>query len=97
MKTTLNNTKEIKLNHDQNIFSVSAAFIDFRNRGDRQIYYMLENYDRDWRTTAVEERIQYYKVPPGNYIFRIKSPGAANDAWVEKSLSITISPPWWST
>jgi signal transduction histidine kinase/ligand-binding sensor domain-containing protein len=97
LKTTWYNTREISLKHDQNVFSLSATFIDFRNRGDRQLYYMLENYDNDWRTSAVEERIQYYKVPPGQYIFRIKSPGAGNGAWVEKSLTIIISAPWWST
>jgi signal transduction histidine kinase len=97
LKTTLDNTKEITLNHNQNVFSFSAAIIDFRNRGDRQIHYMLENYDKDWRTTADEERIQYYKVPQGNYIFRIKSPGSGNGAWVERNIAIVISPPWWST
>jgi len=97
LQTSLYDTKEIKLNYDQNVFSFSATFIDFRNTGDRLIYYQLENYDKDWRTAAVEERIQYYKIPPGHYVFRLKTANASNGDWIEKSISIIISPPWWNT
>ena len=94
---SLYNTDEIRLNYDQNVFSFSAAFIDFRNAGEKLIYYQLENYDKDWRTAGVEERIQYYKIPPGNYIFRIKTANAGTGDWIEKNVTIIISPPWWTT
>ena len=73
LEESLYDTKEIRLNHDQNVFSFSATFIDFRNAGDKKIYYKLENFDKDWRTSGAEDRIQYFKVPPGKYIFRIKT------------------------
>jgi signal transduction histidine kinase/ligand-binding sensor domain-containing protein len=90
-------SKEIRLNHNQNVFSFSATFIDFRNTGDKKIYYKLENYDKDWHTSGAEERIHYFKVPPGKYVFRIKTPKSSNGEWAEKSIVIIISPPWWTT
>ena len=97
LSASLYNTKDILLNHDQNVFSFSATFIDFRNNQDRRIYYKLENYDQDWRTSGAEDRIQYFKVPSGKYIFRIKTASSTNGEWTEKSIAIIISPPWWTT
>ena len=97
LKESLFNLKEIRLSHNQNVFSFSATFIDFRNAGDNKIYYKLENFDKDWRTSSAEERIHYFKVPSGKYIFRIKTANTSNGEWAEKSIVIIISPPWWST
>ena len=97
LQTSLYDIKEIRLNHDQNIFSFSATFIDFRHPADKQIYYQLENYDQGWRTCKPEERLQYFKVPPGKYIFRIKIANSSNGEWIEKSINVIVSPPWWTT
>ncbi len=93
----LDQTKTIELRHNQNVFSFSATSVDFRNASGKTIYYKLENYDVDWRTTQPEDKITYFKVPPGNYTFRIRTPNGTNNDWVEKSIAITILPPWWAT
>ena len=97
VQQSLYNTKEIRLGYNQNVFSFNATFIDFRNTEDKKISYKLENFDRDWHTSGAEERIHYFKVPPGNYIFRIKTANSNNGEWIEKSIAIVISPPWWNT
>jgi len=97
LKESLFTTKEIRLNHDQNVFSISATFIDFRSVPGKKIYYQLENYDNEWRTAGAEDKIQYYKVAPGEYIFRIKTTNGSTGEWLEKSMAIIISPPWWAT
>ena len=97
LQESLYNTKEIRLNHDQNVFSFSATFIDFRNTSDKKILYKLENYDQEWHSSGAEERIQYFNLPHGKYILRIKTANTSNGEWIEKSISIIISPPWWST
>ena len=94
---SLFNTEEIRLNHDQNVFSFSATFIDFRHADSKQILYKLENFDNDWHVSGAEERIQYFKVPPGKYIFHIKTPDTSNGDWIEKTIDILILPPWWNT
>ena len=97
LQKSLYDAEEIRLNYDQNIFSISATFIDFRNTGDKRIYYKLENYDKDWRASGAEERIHYFKVPPGEYNFRIKSASSNTGEWKGKSIAVIISPPWWTT
>jgi signal transduction histidine kinase/ligand-binding sensor domain-containing protein len=97
LKEPMYTTKEIRLNHDQNVFAISAAFIDFRTAPGKKINYTLENYDDDWRTADVDDKMQYHKVPPGEYIFRIKIANSRNGEWIEKTMAIIVSPPWWAT
>ena len=97
LQVSLFDTKEIRLNHDQNVFSFSATFINFRNLGEKKIYYRLDNYDNEWRTGSPEERVQYFKVPYGNYTLHIKTANDNTGEWIEKTILIRISPPWWTT
>jgi len=96
LKQSFYQAKEIRLRHDQNVFSLSAASVDFRN-ADKRIYYKLENYDVDWRVAQSEDKITYFKVPPGNYFFRIKTANGINNDWIEKSINVVVLPPWWAT
>ena len=96
LKESLFHAKEIILNHDQNVFSFSATSVDFRNSEDKSILYQLENYDKDWRKARPEDQIQYNMVPPGKYVLRIKT-ADNHGAWIEKSMALIITPPWWNT
>jgi len=55
----------------------------------------MENLDNNWRKAGTVKTAYYYRVPPGQYIFRVK---AANSygVWVEKSIVLIITPPWWT-
>jgi signal transduction histidine kinase/ligand-binding sensor domain-containing protein len=97
LRQSLYDTKDIRLGHNQNVFSFTATFIDFRHAADNKIFYQLENYDPGWRTASPEDRIHYFKVPPGEYVFRIKTASSSNNEWSEKNIRIIISPPWWAT
>ncbi len=97
LKQSLYQTKVIRLNHDQNEFAFSTTSVDFRNANDKKIYYKLENYDADWRIAQPEDKITYFKVPPGKYSFHIKTPNAGNNDWIEKNIDVIILPPWWTT
>jgi signal transduction histidine kinase len=97
LKHSLYDTKDIRLDHDQNVFAFSTTSVDFRNANDKKIYYKLENYDVDWRIAQPEDKITYFKVPPGNYSFHIKTPNTGNSDWIERSIDVIILPPWWTT
>ncbi|HLF46820.1 MAG TPA: two-component regulator propeller domain-containing protein, partial [Chitinophagaceae bacterium] len=96
LREPLFTAKEINLQYDQNVFSVSFTSVDFSNSADKRIYYMLENYDKNWRQSNTENRVYYFKVPPGKYVFRIKAVNSNNGTWVEKNITIHISSPWWT-
>jgi hypothetical protein len=92
----LDRTKEIFLNYDQNVFSFTFAAIHYINPEENRHFFMLENYDNTWRQSGNQRTAFYVNVPPGNYLFRVKA-ASSNGLWVEKSIKIIITPPWWRT
>jgi signal transduction histidine kinase/ligand-binding sensor domain-containing protein len=97
LKEPLSNTKEIQLQHDQNVFSIGFSTIDYGNPGDKSFYYKLENYDEDWRPSGVEEKAYFFNVPPGKYVFKVRASNSTNGVSAEKDILITIAKPWWQT
>jgi signal transduction histidine kinase/ligand-binding sensor domain-containing protein len=89
-------TKKITLRYNQNTFSIDFFAIDFKDPGEKKYLYMLENYDNTWHYIGSSTRASFFKVPPGKYIFRVKAFNTGGD-WSEKTMAVTISPPWWST
>ena len=88
--------KEIHLHYDQNVFSVGFTAIDYGNPENKKVYCKLENYDKDWHQPGTEDRVYYFNVPPGKYIFRIKASNNNNGIWTEKDISVIITSPWWT-
>ena len=58
---------------------------------------MLEGYDEQWRLAGVEPIATYVKVPPGDYIFKVRGATLRSEWGSEKSILIHISSPWWAT
>ena len=87
-------TTQIKLNHNQNVFSFDFITIDYSNPEANRSLYMLENYDDEWRIADKNGRAYYFNVPPGKYIFKIKSSNSYG-VWAQKDIAIIITPPWW--
>jgi signal transduction histidine kinase/ligand-binding sensor domain-containing protein len=94
--TTINAAKEIRVNYRQNVFSFNFSAIDYDNTNELKYLFRLENYDDAWRDIGTDHKAYFFNVPPGNYIFHVKAidPGGT---WIERSISIVISPPWWRT
>jgi signal transduction histidine kinase/ligand-binding sensor domain-containing protein len=90
----IDETGKIHLQHNQNIFSFGFTGIDFSGDGkSRHLLCMLENYETKWNK-ADEGTADYYNVPPGNYIFRVKAV-SSNGVWAEKVIYIVVALPWW--
>ncbi len=87
----------IRLNHDQNTFALRFTEIDFGDEIDKRIFYRLENYNTEWRQSYPEEPVSYYQIPPGDYIFKIRTSNSLSGRWSERTFAITIAPPWWTT
>lgn len=94
--SALENTKEISLKYNQNVFSLDFAAIHYSSPENNRHLYMLENYDQTWHEAGVEKTASYFNVPPGKYVFRLKA-ASSDGVWAEKSIVIIISPPWWRT
>jgi PAS domain S-box-containing protein len=91
--------EQITFSHDQSVFSIEFAALNYRNSAKNQYAYMMEGFDENWIfVETAEPRANYTNLDPGEYIFRVK--GSNNDGlWNEQgaSIDILILPPWWET
>lgn len=97
LPVALDSADELNLGYNQNFFSIELDVSDFSEAADKIVSYKLEGYDKDWRPAPSENQIYYFNVKPGKYKFIAKAANGKNGVWVEKSIAITITPPWWST
>lgn len=89
---------EIRLPHDQNVFSFSLTNFDFNGEALSRLEFMLENYDESWRHDLHDGEATYVNVPPGEYILKVRGTNSLG-AWSAEraAIRIIISPPWWRT
>jgi len=85
----------VVLDHNQNNISIAVAIIDFRDPGGNEFYSMLEGFDNEWREVG-DNTSRFFSIPPGNYTFRLRA-YVSSGAMAEKTIAITIDPPWWRT
>ncbi|MGB5437947.1 MAG: triple tyrosine motif-containing protein, partial [Maribacter sp.] len=94
---SLLNTESMNLSHEQNNLSFEFAALHFANPNKNQYAHKLIGYDEDW---IYDNRnfASYTNLDPGNYEFAVRAANAYG-IWNEegKTLSFTISPPWWRT
>lgn len=90
--------EQITLTHDNNTFSIEYAALDYASPHNIAYAYKLEGLEKEWIYNQNQRMVNYTSLPPGNYIFKVKSTnsfGQWNDN--ERSLSITIKPSFWQT
>jgi ligand-binding sensor domain-containing protein/signal transduction histidine kinase/AraC-like DNA-binding protein/ActR/RegA family two-component response regulator len=89
-------TRQITFHHDQNVFSLDFALLNYAKSAKNRYQYILEGFDKDWNEVG-NASATYTNLPPGYYTFRVK--GANNDGvWsAPAELLIRILPPWWAT
>ncbi len=96
LTTPIWKTNSIELSYGQNTFSFEFNAIEYRNQEDIKYLYKLENYDNEWRDIGTNSKATFFNLPHGKYILHIKAVNN-NGSVAEKSISITITPPWWKT
>lgn len=80
---------QVSLGHDQNSFVVS--FCTLPNPYEVTYSYLMDGEGKPWSNPSVQSFKEFSNLPPGKYIFRIKS----NVSEEESRLVIEISPPWY--
>jgi signal transduction histidine kinase/DNA-binding response OmpR family regulator len=86
---------EIVLHHNENIFSIEFAALDFS--GNNQYAYKLEGFNNRWIHAGSDNRkVTYTNLDPGTYYFKVKTTNSAG-VWSDeiKTLKIIIKPPFW--
>ncbi len=97
LKSTVTTSQEIRLRHDQSVFSIAFSALDYTAPGKNRYAYRMEGFDADWRQTGADRRVATYtNLDPGTYTFRVRA--ANNDGvWNQTgaSIRVVIIPPWW--
>lgn len=93
-------TKSIRLNHDQNYITFKFAALNFVNAQNNQYAYILEGLkdNEEWHYVGNQRIANYTNLEAGKYIFKLKA--ANNDGvWSNDLLTIqiTVLPPYWKT
>jgi signal transduction histidine kinase len=96
LRQSIEDTRELHLQYNQNNIAFSFSTTDYREPELMKYYSMLENYDNVWREPGVEKSSNYFNVPPGHYVYRVKAYNS-DGVRVETSITIIINPPWWRT
>ena len=98
LNSEITQTKEIRLNYDQNIFTLEFASLNFLNPQKNKYAYKLEGFEKEWTFCGTKREVSYTNLDPGIYSFRVKA--SNNDGiWNEigATVKITITPPFWKT
>jgi hypothetical protein len=93
-----NNEKNIRLQYDQNYFTIDFVALGFINAADNQYAYQLQGVDKDFVYAGSMHSATYANIEPGSYIFKVRA--ANNDGvWNNDGASIMliIKPPFWKT
>jgi signal transduction histidine kinase len=99
LKKAMPYTREIRLRHNENVFTIEFSNLNFIHPERRKYMYRMDNFKDEWFSVNSRERkVTYTNLNPGEYLFRVRSTN--NDGtWNEQEahLAIVIRPPWWNT
>jgi ligand-binding sensor domain-containing protein/signal transduction histidine kinase/DNA-binding response OmpR family regulator len=98
LKKDISLTDHIELNYLQSSISFSFAALNYLAPENNKYAYQLTNFDKGFNYTGNIPHAAYTNLDPGEYTFTVKA--ANNDGiWnnAGKSITITITPPWWRT
>lgn len=91
-------TKEIKLDHSQSVFSFEFAALNYTSAEMNQYAYKMEGFDKDWMPVGRTRTATYTNLDPGIYTFKVRA--SNNDGlWNNEgtSVKVIITPPFWLT
>lgn len=96
LKISIDDTKEIHLSYEQNVFTLKFSSLDFNASEKIKYIYMLEGFDRDWVLSGNRHIATYTHLEDGTYYFKVKATNS-DGQWSEneKSIKIVITAPWW--
>lgn len=94
----ISKTKSLILNHTQSVFSIEYVGINYNYSKKNQYAYYLDGFEKDWNYVGNQRTANYTNIPPGNYIFKVKSSNS-DGSWTSSpvELRLEILPPWWKT
>jgi len=89
---------EITISYKERIIEFELTSDHYSNPEKNKFQYKLEPFDEEWITTNAQRRfITYNDLSGGEYTFRYKAANGDGLWGEEKTLTITVIPPFWKT
>ncbi|MDB5120840.1 MAG: response regulator [Sphingobacteriales bacterium] len=99
LEKSINETRELVLNYNENVFSFEFASLNFSNPDKVKYSYMLEGFDKEW--LAADNKIRkatFTNIDPGDYTFKVKYAIGNGDLTSKVfTLKVKVLPPFWKT
>nr|WP_170309772.1 hybrid sensor histidine kinase/response regulator [Mucilaginibacter xinganensis] len=98
LKKSITQTKEIKLKHEQSVFTIEYSALNYTLPEMTSYAYMLEGFENTWNYVGTQRKATYTNLNPGTYTFKVKA--ANNDGiWnnTPATIKIIIIPPFYMT
>ncbi len=90
--------KKLNLSYRQSTFSFDFAPISFQHAEECNFEYILEGYDEGWIRSGPARFTRYSKIPPGNYIFKVRAVDAAGKVSpFIKTMEVVVGRAFWQT
>lgn len=94
----MNKDGVIRLKFNENSFLISFISLSYQYQQDIQYSYQLEGFEPAASTPTSELSVRYTNIPPGDYIFRVKSISRNGNQQIdEQFLRLHIAQPYWNT
>ncbi|WP_303208986.1 ATP-binding protein [Bacteroides oleiciplenus] len=98
LQAGINDTRRLKLKHNQNSFSISFSAINFVSPHKIRYEYRLNNHERQWHRVDAVQSVGYMDLPPGKYTFELRAFDKYTQQQVgERIIEISISHPLWAS
>ncbi|HUS01433.1 MAG TPA: triple tyrosine motif-containing protein, partial [Chitinophagaceae bacterium] len=94
----LHSEKNITLKYNNTSIAIGFSALSFLQQRKLHYYYMLQGLDKDWIHTDHPIQAIFNYLPPGNYVFKVRSENADGVLSQEMaSVPITVRSPFWKT
>ncbi len=98
LSSNISYSSEIRLSHEQSMFTLYFAFLHYTHNSKKKYKYILEGYDKQWIEAGQKNEATYTNLDPGTYTFKVT---AALQGYLWKKnyavIRIIILPAWWQT
>ena len=99
LEKDINETKELRLKYNQNIFSLMVSSINYDYPSNVLYSWKLEGFYEEWSKPGNESTIRYTNLAPGKYVLRVRAISNEDQRVMleERSIDIIIAQPFWLT
>ena len=97
LKEDIDETHTLKLEYDQNIFSIKVSSINYDYPSNILYSYKMEGFYDEWSRPGNENIIRFTNLSPGEYMLRVRAVSNEDKRIVleEREMKVIIAQPIW--